>query len=108
MVDDGADDGVPQGGPAQQRLRQAGTQAVAHPAAHVSLRPRMSLSWQHATGCKSGAAMETDLGVSRVGGPAKSAQPMCIFLFTLLHEHLGRLEEPCTLMMWVIRVSWLF
>lgn len=108
MVDDRADDGVPQGGPAQQRLRQAGAQAVAHPAAHVSLRPRMGLSLQDATGCKSGVAMETDLGVSRDGGPAKSAQPMYLLLFTLLHEHLGVLKEPRTLMMWVIRVSWLF
>lgn len=66
MMDDGADDGVPQGGPAQQRLWQGGAQTVAHPAAHVSLRSRMGLSLQDATGCESGMAMETDLGVQNL------------------------------------------
>ena len=46
------------------------------------------LSLQDATGCESGMAVETDLGVFKLGGPAKSARLVYSSLFTLLHEHL--------------------
>ena len=57
VVHDWLDDGVPDGAPPQQRLRQAGCQHVPHPPAHVSLHNQRSPF----TGRQSPAMTKNDL-----------------------------------------------